>query len=267
MTKRTRALTPRSKDVLLVADVGNSAVKLAVALGGEPHGVVSLSGAELSPANLAFALAGLAEQTEGRLSGLSSALCAVSAKVEDQVARALEAATGKSPRRVGHDLSVPLENCYRDPGQLGADRLVAAYAARRMSQRAAVIVADCGTALTVDAVVEHRFLGGLICPGLPACRKGLADLAPRLPELPRLTGQSPFVLGRDTLSAMRTGALFGLADMTRGLVDRVRQSLGLPEEEIEVFVSGGWADAVMAVHPGLGAFAANLVLRGLSRLA
>lgn len=45
-----------------------------------------------------------------------------------------------------------VRNGYREPGQLGADRFAAAIGAHALAPGQAVIVANCGTATTIDAV-------------------------------------------------------------------------------------------------------------------
>jgi len=72
-------------------------------------------------------------------------------------------------------------NGYREPTQLGVDRWLALLSARSLTQ-GPVLVVDCGTATTIDAMDETgHHLGGVILPGLQLfrrCLTGNTDLPP-----------------------------------------------------------------------------------------
>ncbi|HEX5314875.1 MAG TPA: type III pantothenate kinase, partial [Gammaproteobacteria bacterium] len=68
-----------------------------------------------------------------------------------------------------------VRNAYAEPARLGIDRWAAMIAAYR-AHGGAVLLADCGTAVTVDYVAgEGRHVGGLIAPGIGLMRKALAS--------------------------------------------------------------------------------------------
>ncbi len=69
-----------------------------------------------------------------------------------------------------------LRNAYQTPTQLGIDRWCGAYAAWHLAQQDCLIV-NAGSALTVDAIHQHTYLGGIICPGLALQQQALAQLA------------------------------------------------------------------------------------------
>ena len=58
-------------------------------------------------------------------------ICSVVPRMVPKISRALRAQTEAPIRIVGRTLKVPLRNRYRDPKQVGQDRLVGAYAAWR----------------------------------------------------------------------------------------------------------------------------------------
>ena len=81
------------------------------------------------------------------------------------------------------DLPIPLENRYERPSEVGADRLVGAFAARRLCPDAAsLLVVDFGTAVTFDCVSGQAYLGGLIFPGPATALAALSREAAKLPE-------------------------------------------------------------------------------------
>jgi type III pantothenate kinase len=80
-----------------------------------------------------------------------------------------------------------VRNLYRNPSQLGCDRLAALVGAKALLPGQAVIVASCGTATTIDALTaEGDFIGGLILPGLGVMANTLRQHTAQLPSIPAL---------------------------------------------------------------------------------
>ena len=103
------------------------------------------------------------------------------------------------------------------PGEVGADRLVNALAAARLYGTPAVVV-DFGTATTFDCVAsDGAYVGGAIAPGLEL---GLEALAARTAKLPRIELRAPDrAIGRDTVTSIQSGAVFGYQALAAGLLD------------------------------------------------
>jgi type III pantothenate kinase len=138
-----------------------------------------------------------------------------------------------------------VENRYEDPREVGRDRLVNAAAGHERAG-GAVIVADLGSAVTVDAVSpEGAFLGGTIAPGLEALARGLAAIAPALPPWDRQRPEAG--MPRSTRDAIRRGVVSGLAGLTERLVAEIEAAAGLGP--LPLILTGG--DAAL-VAPALG---------------
>ncbi|MDR1990368.1 MAG: type III pantothenate kinase [Acidobacteriaceae bacterium] len=117
---------------------------------------------------------------------------------------------------------------YKNPSEVGADRIVSAIAAYELygaSARTPLVVCDFGTATTLDAVSGNgEYLGGAICPGVTISADALFQRAARLP---RIDVRKPErVIGRTTVGAMESGLFFGYVGMVEGLVRRMREELG-----------------------------------------
>lgn len=176
---------------------------------------------------------------------------------------------GIETRFVHQDVLVPLENRYERPHEVGADRLVAAYAARCLvPEAAAVISVDFGTATTFDCVRGNAYMGGLICPGMLSSLGALSSGTAKLPRIALETENGGYSLtpGRSTATSLSQGFLFGFAAMTEGLVDRLRETL---PEPCPVLATGGYAeDVARLARPGLfEAVRPELILDGLRLLA
>ena len=165
--------------------------------------------------------------------------------------------------------TVPIPIRVDRPADVGADRLVNAYAVGRLHGLPAV-VADFGTASTFDAVgPDGAFLGGAIAPGLEL---GLDALATRTAKLPRVELRSPEVaIGRDTVGAIQAGAVLGHALLATAMLARMRQELaelaGVPLGAIRTVITGGlsaapWATAI----EGVDVVDPDLTLKGLALL-
>ncbi|MDD6088638.1 MAG: type III pantothenate kinase [Desulfovibrionaceae bacterium] len=162
------------------------------------------------------------------------------------------------------DLSVPLINGYAHPAEVGADRLVAAYAARHLfPDSRSVISVDYGTATTFDCVTDDRYLGGLICPGIMSSLSALSVRTAQLPKIALIPNNHTPIVGRDTVTSLNHGFLFGFASMTEGLLARLKDSL---EGDVATVITGGFAQELSGVLHCVDAVHADLILEGLHLL-
>ena len=162
------------------------------------------------------------------------------------------------------DLPIPLENLYARPHEVGADRLVGAYAARRLFPEAASIISvDFGTATTFDCVEGNAYLGGLICPGVLSSAAALATDTAKLPRVSLVVEDSRPVPGRSTVTSLNHGFVFGFAAMTEGLTARLGEDLQHP---VTVVGTGGFAAALAEVANCFHAVRPDLLLEGLRLL-
>lgn len=159
--------------------------------------------------------------------------------------------------------AVVLLNGYRDPLQLGADRWHALLGACEQLPGQSLVVANAGTATTVDCVRAEarggRFVGGCIAPGV---RLMLESLAHGTAGLPLAEGEA-----MDFPDATDRAIVTGVLDAQAGLVERVWQRFAATlEAPPRVMLSGGNAGLLAARLPRSLApvIEHNLVLRGLA---
>ncbi len=191
-----------------------------------------------------------------------SVLCSVVPSMTGPIAQALRGLVSGNVLVVGRDVRVLLKNRYRHPRQVGQDRLVGAYAAWKIYRRAC-IVADFGTAITIDVVTKAgEYLGGIIAPGLDISLEALATKTALLPQVK--LGEPSELLGRDTASSIRSGVVYGCAALCDGLVTQLRRRYA---PQATVIATGG-ASALMAKHVRtIDHLRPHLVLEGLYQLA
>ncbi|MBE7560674.1 type III pantothenate kinase [bacterium] len=144
------------------------------------------------------------------------------------------------------------------PFEVGADRIVNAFAAREL-YGAPVVVVDLGTATTWD-VVDRKgdFLGGAIAPGIEPATRVLAESTAKLPKV-RI--ERPHVaIGRNTINAMESGIYYGTVGAIEGLSRRIARELG---DAPKVIATGGWAELIAQDCEGIDVVDPHLVHKGL----
>ncbi|WP_027370481.1 type III pantothenate kinase [Desulfovermiculus halophilus] len=161
---------------------------------------------------------------------------------------------------VPDDLPLPLHNRYANPQEVGADRLVTAFAARRLLSTSGLIVIDFGTATTVECIQGHDYLGGLICPGVFSSLGALAGHTAKLPRISLEHSSSGLEIGRSTAESMNQGFLYGFASMIQGLCQQLR---GFLTPEVTVVATGGFAGAITPLCSCLDTVREDLLLQGL----
>ncbi len=188
-------------------------------------------------------------------------VCSVVPDMDSLLFRACTRFLGITPLFAHSDLRVPLENRYERPQEVGSDRLVAAFAARRMlPEPRSVISVDFGTATTFDCVTGTTYLGGLICPGVKSSLDALAARTAKLPRIALNTEARNPQLCKDTVTSLNHGFLFGFAAMAEGLCRRLKNRL---QEPVGVIATGGFASAVAGVSECFDLVRGDLVLEGL----
>jgi type III pantothenate kinase len=110
---------------------------------------------------------------------------------------------------------------YRNPLEVGPDRIANAMAAVHLHPGRNVIVIDFGTATTIDVVTGDReYLGGIIMPGLRIAMEALEQNTARLPTVEIV--QPSELVGRSTVESIQSGLYFGNRAMIRELTREIR---------------------------------------------
>ncbi|MFH1457749.1 MAG: type III pantothenate kinase [Candidatus Omnitrophota bacterium] len=201
--------------MLLAIDIGNTNITFGIFRGKRLVRKFDVPTDKFSYASL--------KKKSGRFEPRDAIVCSVVPWATRQLKRSLSQ-VGIRPIIIGKDIAAPIKNLYRNPQQVGQDRLVNAYAAWRLYGTAAVIV-DFGTAITFDVISKDReYLGGLILPGLKMSLGALAKGTALLPEL-TLSAPREFI-GRDTKSSMHSGVVYGFASLTDRLILKIKKKIG-----------------------------------------
>ena len=149
---------------------------------------------------------------------------------------------------------------YKNPLEVGADRIVNAIAAYEKF-KCPLIVVDFGTATTFDVVTENgEYMGGAITPGIGISAEALFQRTSKLPRVDLLSPPKS-AIGFDTISSMKSGIIFGYAGLVDGMLQRIRKEMaGRPPK---VIATGGLAPLMRNVSEGIDAIEPALTLDGL----
>lgn len=162
------------------------------------------------------------------------------------------------PMVVTSELKTGITLSYENPREIGADRIVNAAAAFRLYGGPLIII-DFGTATTFCAVTANgEYLGGAITPGVKISAEALYQRAAKLPRIELTRPRT--IIGRDTVSAMQAGILYGYAGLVDGIVERMKRELS---PDARVIATGGLAELVAPETRGTIEVIPNLTLEGL----
>ena len=218
--------------MILTIDIGNTTISLGLMKGTRVVKRVTLethANARILSKQLTAVLRKLRSAKISR-----AAICSVVPSKTKSVEECILRVLGLPTVVIGRDIAVPLTNRYRNPKQVGQDRLVGAYAALKLYGAPAIVI-DFGTAITFDVVsAKKEYLGGIIVPGL---RLSAESLFNKTALLPRVKIQCPrSLIGRDTQGSILSGLFYGYGALSSGLIDRIAKTIkGNPK----VIITGG----------------------------
>jgi len=251
---------------LLVADVGNTQMVFGLYEGDQLQSHWRLSSErQLTPDELAWQLHGMFEQSGQPATDIDGILIAsVVPHLDAPLAAACERTFGIKAAFVGaSEIKTGMAVDYKNPREVGADRIVNAIAARERFG-APVIVLDCGTATTFDIVSpEGHYAGGLILPGIEISLKALCKRAAKLPEVSIVRSET--LIARDTASSMQAGSYWGAVESYRGIIRRLREQPGY--ESAPIVATGGLTSLLNSDLPEITHHEPFLTLAGLHLLA
>ena len=226
--------------MLLVVDIGNTHTHLGICQDGKiqknwdiptlPNG---------GPLFLVQSIQKNVPRRAGLIQG--AAVASVVPKMDSLWWTVLEKKFRLSPVWVTSKLPLGIQIHYKPPGGVGADRIANAVGGFK-KYGGPLIILDFGTAVTFDVVGENGdYLGGVIAPGIgltiEALHRGTA-------LLPKIELKEPVtVLGRDTVSAMRSGIAVGFGGMIKEIVARLKSELGFGDS-VRIVTTGGYSEPV-----------------------
>lgn len=165
---------------------------------------------------------------------------------------------GVPPFSVEPGVNTPIRIAVDNPREVGPDRIVNAVGALARYP-APLIVIDFGTATTFDCVNARReFIGGAIAPGITTAADALLTRAARLYRVELVRPKE--AIGRNTITNVQSGIVYGYAGLVDGIVDRMRAEM---DGTATVVATGGLAALIAEVARSVQHVDQDLTLEGL----
>jgi type III pantothenate kinase len=159
---------------------------------------------------------------------------------------------------IGKEIPLPMQLWVDEPDMVGTDRVVSAAAAYDVVGDA-VIIADFGTAVTIDLVDQNGiFLGGVICPGFEISAKALRDYTAQLPNIKITKPKAPY--GKNTVDAINCGLYYSTVGALQEIIRRYAEKFGKWPQTI---ITGSGAKVIAGDCEFIDNYVPNLVVKGI----
>jgi type III pantothenate kinase len=151
---------------------------------------------------------------------------------------------------------------YRNPLEVGPDRIANAIGATHLYPERHLVIIDLGTATKFEVLrAGKQYLGGLILPGLRISMEALQTKTARLPAVEIL--EPTELVGRSTVECMQSGLYFGHLAAIREITREIRRQ-AFDDEPAVVIGTGGFSQLFARANV-FAAVIPDLVLLGLMR--
>ncbi len=250
---------------IIAIDIGNTNIKVALFLNDTEQYLKAISG---NDQDVKQQLASLLRESWNQIPLVPSAAIPVrdgvvvvsSVKpvwtqlVEDTVKETLS----ERIYLIGRDIPLPIETNVENPQEVGTDRLVTAAAAFAVVEDA-VVVADFGTAITIDLVDDNGvFMGGIIAPGMAMGANALHTATAKLPQVDVIRPDS--VYGTNTRKAITAGVFYAAAGLLETMTRKYAEELG---KWPHVIVTGNAASILKDECEFVDSWVPELAVRGI----
>ena len=250
---------------LIAIDIGNTNIVAGVFLNGVEQSIKTAAGKdkELVTANLkqAWEQIPVSKRSKDKKRDGVIIACSVKPAWTKMVEKIAKETLGEKVLLIGKDVLFPMdlsvEKTYKD--SIGTDRVVAAAAAYAVVEDA-VVVAQIGTAVTIDLVDERGiFLGGVIVPGFEAGAQALKDSTAQLPKIN--VHKPETVYGKNTSDAINCGIYYSIIATLQEVTRRYAEKIGKWPQTV---LTGSGAAMIKDDCDFIDSFVPNLVIKGIA---
>lgn len=247
--------------MLIALDVGNSHVKVGGFNGDDLQFVASIETDDRQTGEqYACALKdvfGLYGVTLSEIHG--AVLCSVVPGMHPIMSKALRFLTNGPILNVSSGVKTGLNIKIDQPRALGSDLVANAVWAMHTGRTPCVVV-DMGTVTTFTAIDRDGVLvGTAIAAGVRIMLDAVKRSAAQLPIV-QLEAPAHGVIGKNTVEAIKAGAVYGAAAMIDGMLARYADAFGAAPH---VFLTGGASEAIAPYLQTEAALDPYITLRGL----
>lgn len=225
--------------MLLAIDVGNTNIVLGV-LDGEKMLCSGMLSTNVNETEIEYSMKIKTFLEVNGVGGIDGAIISsvVPALVRTLI-KSVKITCGIAALVVGPGIKTGLNIKLDNPAETGADIVVTDVAVINKYPLPAIVF-DFGTATTASVIDKTgAHIGGAIMCGI---KTAINSLSQGTAQLPQIDISAPSrIIGRNTVDAMKSGAVTGTAAMLEGLVARFEKELG---EKATVIITGGLGSAI-----------------------
>jgi type III pantothenate kinase len=248
---------------LIAVDIGNTNINIGLFLEGEEKFIKSIPGRSVKKLTDLFKSAWSQFPVSGRSKEKKRDGVIVVSSVKpswtESIEKIAKQALGERIYIIGRDIPLPIELSVAEPDKIGIDRVVSAAAAYAVVEDA-VVVADFGTAVTIDLVDERGvFLGGVICPGFEISSKALKKNTAQLPKVKVTRPKTPY--GRTTTEAISSGLYYSAVGTLEAVISRYAEKIGKWPQTV---LTGSAAKIIKDDCDFIDSYVPNLVVKGIA---
>jgi type III pantothenate kinase len=225
--------------MLLTVDVGNSQIYCGVFDGGDLKNTFRRA----SSVRASSDEFGIFFRAMLRENGLEAdridmtAICSVAPDAVRSLRNCFRKYFGFEPFLLQPGVKTGLKIRYRDPLEVGADKIANAIGALSRFPGRNLVIVDFGTATTLCAVSKHReYLGGIITPGISISMEALEAQTARLPVVEIM--RPPAILGRSMVESIQSGLYYGTLASVRFLAASISKEHFADEPPLMVGTGG-----------------------------
>ena len=247
--------------MLLVIDVGNTTITIGLFEGEELRATWRIATDRQRLADeYAVMLLGLLDVEGIKPSEISeAALVSVVPDLKPVFESLCWQRLGVNPLVVDTGTRTGVRILYDSPRDVGADRVADVVGAVKRHGPPPLVIVDLGTGTVFDAVsAEGDYLGGAIAPGIGVASEALFERAAKLYPVELIP--PPTAIGKNTISAVQSGLLYGHVALVEGMVARFKKELG---GKAKVVGTGGWAELIARETRAIDVIDLDLTLHGL----
>lgn len=222
---------------LLCIDIGNSTIGFGLFSGLSTSSRLLIKKIPAHPVRTAASY----KRTIGRFikdrkPNMNAVISSVVPFLNQPVVQAVTEICGRKPLIVSNKIKSGISFSISRPEKIGADRIANAVAAFHYLRKPAAVT-DFGTATTITVVGwKCNFLGGIIMPGLRMMKDSLHTKTAKLPDAP--LNKPKAALGKDTISAITSGIIYGTAGAVEAAIKNMERELGF---KLQLVLTGGYA--------------------------
>jgi len=255
---------------IIAIDIGNTNIVIGLFLAGNEQFIKSIPGQDRAALTTclrsAWEKVPVAESSKCRKASLTGegkregvlVVSSVKSAWTDLIQEIVKDTLGEKIYIIGKDIPLPMPVWLDEPVKVGTDRIVSAAAAYAVVEDA-VVVADFGTAVTIDLVDEHGvFQGGVICPGFEISAQALKDNTAQLPKVTVTRPTAPY--GKNTADAINCGLYYSIIGALEEIIRRYAEKIGRWPQTI---ITGSGASIIKDDCNFIDNYVPNLVIKGI----